>query len=384
MDAATLITTSMEIYSELILLLFTPFRTLNDIQDASGSFTKKLREVFRAGGINQESIQFLQNIQDAKANCFRAGRPDDLLQTTEPFMPADSAFDHNQSDEKEDDEEECPGLEGAELDALLELLGEGSDQAEDGEGNNCVLPESLNLAPMRQKGRHEACYKHLAEMQTTNPTGTTAFEVTGNTYMEEDEGGGNSEEELDQVSPKKKDLVAILGSKNSRRTYSFADIIKNSEPVQLLEANRSARSIIDWGRKAKLDKEQRRAFEIPAASFVLSFYNDSEGELFSQRDSKKFKHEKKQLQRLVEVTKRGSEQLVCLLHGPGGCGKTTVIDLVVAYGKEYCRYMENYEFTRRTIVVTAMTGVAATLLLGETTHSALYLNQKNPLNQNRF
>ena len=83
--------------------------------------------------------------------------------------------------------------------------------------------------------------------------------------------------------------------------------------------------------------------------------------------------------RLVEVTKRGSEQLVCLLHGPGGCGKTTVIDLVVAYSKEYCSYMEDYEFTSRTIVVTAMTGVAATLLLGETTHSALYLNQKKPI-----
>ena len=93
LDPATLITTSMENYSELVLLLFTPFRTLEDIQDVMGSFTKMLREVYAAGGISEESIQFLQNIQDARANCLRAGRPDDLLQrTTEPFMPADTAF----------------------------------------------------------------------------------------------------------------------------------------------------------------------------------------------------------------------------------------------------------------------------------------------------
>jgi len=58
-----------------------------------------------------------------------------------------------------------------------------------------------------------------------------------------------------------------------------------------------------------LDWEQRRAFQIAAAIFMLSFYNDLEGELFNWRQSAKFKHKKKQLQRLVEVTKCGSEQL---------------------------------------------------------------------------
>ena len=101
-DPTTLITTPMETYSELVLLLFRPYRTLDDLQDASGSYTRKLREVYSAGGISQRAIQFLQNIQDAKANCFRAGRPDDLLQrTTEPFMPADSAFDREQGNEEE-------------------------------------------------------------------------------------------------------------------------------------------------------------------------------------------------------------------------------------------------------------------------------------------
>jgi PIF1-like helicase len=82
---------------------------------------------------------------------------------------------------------------------------------------------------------------------------------------------------------------------------------------------------------------------------------------------------------MVERNRRATDQLICFLHGPAGCGKTTVIDLIIEYAREYCSYMENYQLTSRTIVVTAMTGIAATLLLGETTHSAVYLNQRRPI-----
>ena len=57
----------------------------------------------------------------------------------------------------------------------------------------------------------------------------------------------------------------------------------------------------------------------------------------------------------------------------------TVIDLLLEYAREYCAFMEEYTFTSRTIVVTAMSGVAATLLMGETTHAAVYLNKKTAL-----
>ena len=72
----------------------------------------------------------------------------------------------------------------------------------------------------------------------------------------------------------------------------------------------------------------------------------------------------------------GTNQLILFLHGPGGSGKSTVIDLVLAYAKEYCKMYKNNSFTSQTIVITALSGVAATLILGETTHSALYLNNK--------
>ena len=49
--------------------------------------------------------------------------------------------------------------------------------------------------------------------------------------------------------------------------------------------------------------------------------------------------------------------------------------MVKAYAKSYCDVL-GHEFTCRTIVITAMSGVAATLLHGETTHMCLGMNRK--------
>ena len=53
-----------------------------------------------------------------------------------------------------------------------------------------------------------------------------------------------------------------------------------------------------------------------------------------------------------------------------------MIELVLLYAQEYCLYLPNVMFCHNTIVVTAMTGVAATIICGETMHGALFLNQK--------
>ena len=89
-----------------------------------------------------------------------------------------------------------------------------------------------------------------------------------------------------------------------------------------------------------------------------------------------FVNEKTRLEQLVETHRMNSNQLILFLHGPGGSGKSTVIDLILAYAEEYCKMYKNFAVTSRTFVITALSGVAATLILGETTHSALYLNHK--------
>jgi len=66
---------------------------------------------------------------------------------------------------------------------------------------------------------------------------------------------------------------------------------------------------------------------------------------------------------------RQHNQLIMFLTGAGGSGKTRVINAVLAYAKGFCKEL-HYVFDKQMIVVTAMTGVAATLINGETLHTA--------------
>ena len=80
---------------------------------------------------------------------------------------------------------------------------------------------------------------------------------------------------------------------------------------------------------------------------------------------------KKLLSQLSELS-NDTEQLICCLHFAAGSGKSTVIKLVLLYAQEYCSYLPNVMFCCNTIVVTAMTGVTATIICGEAMHGALF------------
>ena len=143
-------------------------------------------------------------------------------------------------------------------------------------------------------------------------------------------------------------------------------------------ANGSVESIFNWANAAGLDAWQKRSFESILSSFLLTFHNFEEEEYnevtITDRLSTRARNIKKGLQTLMGV---GSGcQLLMLLHGPGWSGKSTIIFLVIAYAREYCHLL-GHPFTIRTIIVTAMSGVAATLIHGETTHMSMGSNRSN-------
>ena len=181
----------------------------------------------------------------------------------------------------------------------------------------------------------------------------------------------------------KSDIVSVLLTKTNRREKNIMQIVKQTAAIQLCDANGSAKSIIKWGCKCNLDNHQRHAFEVIMASFVLTYFKDAgkNNEEMTTRDNQsrtKFVRERKLLCQLAKLS-NDTEQLICCLHGPAGSGKSTVIELVLLYAKEYCSYLPNVIFCHNTIIVTAMTGVVATLICGETTHGALLLNQKQEI-----
>ena len=75
---------------------------------------------------------------------------------------------------------------------------------------------------------------------------------------------------------------------------------------------------------------------------------------------------------------RPTDTLRMFLDGPGGAGKSRVIEEAIKCARCFTENM-NMAFDIRTIVVTALSGVAATSIGGETLHSAVGLNKKGKL-----
>ena len=103
----------------------------------------------------------------------------------------------------------------------------------------------------------------------------------------------------------------------------------------MCEANGSMDSILQWGLAAQLDPRQKRAFESIISSFLLTFhdfqqddYNDSSLAPESCRHARRTKDQ------LLFLKGGEGTQLIMMLHGMGGSGKSTVIALVMAYAQD--------------------------------------------------
>jgi hypothetical protein len=151
-----------------------------------------------------------------------------------------------------------------------------------------------------------------------------------------------------------------------------------------INANGSVESIREWARIAfqdsqthVIDQTQQRAFEVIMSTFVISFHNEADRNV--QMTGTIEPHSRSQYNKLRSDLGKlygrpdPEGQMIMFLTGPGGSGKTKVINSVLSYAKRFCEQMQ-YAFDKRTIVVMAMSGVAATLIDGETIHSAAKLN----------
>ena len=67
-------------------------------------------------------------------------------------------------------------------------------------------------------------------------------------------------------------------------------------------------------------------------------------------------------------------QLIMFMTGPDGSGKSAVISSLMSYCVAFCSNLGAH-FDARTIIVTAITGVAATSIMGETTSKAVGLTK---------
>lgn len=362
-------------HAKYVLCLMYPFRKLKHLQK-NGCYVQKLRKVIADGEITDQQLEFLQNIQDSKSNSFRVTKiDDDLHRNSSPFQPSAGYIDPNGIDD--DEEEQILGPEGEELDDLLDsFLREAQDELdlENDQTTTTNLPKTFSVDEVQMKGDNKCGYSNLAPVNTGEHSDDiihSRSHIQTNSNTEADSGDGEGD-----YCPTRQDLVSILLSKTSVRRRKFQTSLRDKKEVPIPEANGSCRSIHEWTKLAGLDDQQASAFQVFCATFILSFYHTAGNCVLSPELESRLSSQKNKLNKLAYRKSRGARQLICLLHGPGGSGKTAVIDLTLEYCREFCGFIEGFKFTPQTIVVSALSGVAATNLLGDTIHRSAYLCQK--------
>ena len=371
----TLITEDAERYARQVLLLFWHYRTHDDLL-VNGKYTDKLREITQHNKLSRQAQTFLQNLENHAYNTWRIKTTKDDLQRC-TVLQARHEFEADlYPDEDDNDEEQESSLEYSEIEQLLEQIDAAASRTTNVDGG---IPDSVDPAPIKNLGTHCSGYECLSQL-TINEDLRHDF-ISNAEDIPSSNTNANTDEAFNHGTiPTCKDVAYLLMTKTARRTRKFAEISRTKKPVSVLQANGSSKSIVDWANKSGMDKYQRRAFEIFVATFVLTYHKDDASALPGQQRSN-LRKETLRLRQLSDVTRQrraNKKQLISMLHGPGGSGKSACIGLLTAYAKEYIENFEtDYKFTPQTIVITALTGVAASILQGETVHSRLYLNRNN-------
>ena len=265
----------------------------------------------------------------------------------------------------------------------------------------------INLESFQNKGRHFCGYSGLCETKMNDENVVGFIEIATpeeNSRKRKYKNDNNSNNNFER--PSKRTIAGVLKLKITDRRLLFLENteneqnnnsnnnlenmnnenITNSEFVNLNEngnkliANGTALSIVKWSKKEtkvgnrieRFDDNQREAFIILCSTFVLTFINTaSESSETERSDNSILRAETYKLKNLSG----NHEELRMFLDGPGGSGKSKIINEVLHYCKCFCSLI-NVPFTKNTILVTASTGVAATHINGQTLHSACYLGTK--------
>ena len=380
LDSSIPINEKMEHYSRQALLLISPYRKIEDIIE-NGSFTQALRMKISRGLINPSSLTVLQNLQDTAHNCWKVNNLKDDLQRVTTLLGRHEFDVDLYPDDQEGQNDINTEPDYSITERWLMELDKEHEHLDPSVVN--ALPLELDSEMIKKLGTHLAGQTYLSERSI--PANNTEFLVTSSTNT--NTGRASNSASINNQSgvaeqPRGKDVVSLLVYKTTRKTRTFKEITGSDKQVEVLEANGSAKSIIDWSRKANIDKQQQRAFEIMTSSFILTYHRVRDLQTMTAQDRSRLISETQKLFVLAACNtndRRKKKQLIGLLHGPGGSGKSTCIDLMTLYAKEFCGLFNNPEFafTTQTVVVTALTGVAASILNGETVHKKLYLNRKH-------
>lgn len=360
-----------EDYVKTLLILCYPFRKKEDLMD-QGSYVSKFRLVSR--DIFDTYGSLLQNIQDIRNAARCKCRMDELARETEAFRSETNGEDSENEEEVDDNERQY-------LDSLFTNMTSFDDHDVPLHNNSSVkIPTSFNLQELQNKGAYKCGYQHLSDFKYSGDD-SALLEV--------------EEEELDGASPgdsstgndcypkmtiesmyrvlitttqRKVDIDSESDNESVANNGSIGQNVSTRESFKT-EATGTVESMKLRAEQAHFDKDQRKAFLIMLSHFVLTYIEEVEEHSHDStlRNTTHYSTIRREKKKLFKCG--GKKQTLRLfLDGPGGSGKSEVLKEVLRYARDFCTNLQ-VPFTKHTILMTASTGVAATLINGNTVHT---------------
>lgn len=280
-------------YAFRFMLLFLPFRSREDFE-TDGCYQNAFQRAYNESRITEDMIQIAENIQTIHNSLASDIPPNTLSAETSELETGD--FENTSEDNEEDNNN-----------ALLASIGELFVNLTNGDG----LKEETKTLDVQfgNKETEETILQHI-ELET-------AFEE----FKSEDKSAATQ-----CMKYKNERFCSPFQNLNSLAmqttiTRSEAEENLNAPQKEIINANGTWQSIAKWGENNGLDKEQQTGFEILAAMYVLSFYDEAIVNATTDGSFEEFVKRKKDLCLLARRNMETDDTLCMFITGPAGAGK---------------------------------------------------------------
>jgi hypothetical protein len=273
------------------MILFIPFRTREDLQ-VDGCYQKGFQKAHKAGKITKEIIEIAENIQTVH-NSLASAIPENTL-SAETCLVEEGDFETNTDDDDTDN-----------YDALMASMGELFGSMANGDG----LKEDSKTFDIK--------YGKKQNDGTTVPVTVLEDAIEIRQHPE----NHRISYETDYGAKRYEADKSKLNTLAMQTTISRSQKNEENTETTIINANGTWDSISKWGENEGLDGEQQTAFEILAARYVLSFYEEAISQTSNYETYTAFVENKKKLYQLTRRDPKDKKPLIMFITGPAGAGK---------------------------------------------------------------
>jgi hypothetical protein len=300
-----------EEYTKRFMIVFLPFRKLSDLT-VDGTHQACFQKAMRENRFSDEMLDIADNIQTIQ-NSIDSAIPENTLSAETDLVEAEDFPDDEVDVHVSHDE-------------FLEGIADLYSSTPDGEK---LTSETTSLNPDFGKSELQRDKFKWEEPVLEEGVGLPRKEVLVSVieFAESAEVLPSAKQSDEQSSNRHFSTTSELNSVFIRQ-HIIANNLNNSEevggddvPVIVVDATGSWQSVVSWGENAGLDTEQQIGFEILAATYVLTFYEEAEG---SNCQEEEFRNRINLLRKLARRDEKQITPLRLFVTGPAGAGKCTL------------------------------------------------------------